>query len=166
MKYILLMLMVIISVSGKTQINTDTVAHKVELNLPKQKHKFFHRGDIAVYSLFFTGGAAEGFNDALWGHNPYPGNHFLDPRISWENKYKSDVPFAKSIMVWTTDADHLSSFVADLSMITAGAISVGICMGDFKGLTKKQKVAYTLKRIGLSLAANKLGHFVVYQVIY
>src|SRR6266487_1605994 len=165
MKHILLLLL-IISVNSNAQFDANTVPNKIELNLPKQKPKFFNKGDIAVYSLFFLGGAAEGFNDALWGHNPYPGNQFFDPRVSWENKYKSDVPFAKSIMAWTTDADHLSSFVADLSMITAAALSVGVCIGDYKGLTKKQKIGYTLKRIALSFVANKLGHFVVYEVIY
>jgi len=166
MKQFLPMLLMIISMNSNAQYDAGIVQHSIELNLPKQQPKFFHKADIAVYSLFFFAGAAEGFNDALWGHNPYPGNQFFDPRVSWENKYKSDVPFAKSIMAWTTDADHLSSFVADLSMITAAAISVDICIGDYKGLTKKQKIGYTLKRIGLSFVANRLGHFVVYDIIY
>src|SRR5437764_10710418 len=116
MKHILLLLLLIPGMNSSAQFDADTVLHKIELNLPKQKLKFFHKADVAVYSLFFFAGAAEGFNDVLWGHNPYPGNQFFDPRVSWKNKYKSDVPFAKSIMAWTTDADHLSSFVADLSM--------------------------------------------------
>ena len=68
-------------------------------------------------------------------YNPYAGNQFFDPYISWENKYHSKVPLTKPVMAFTTDANHLSRFVSDISFVTAIALSYN----DLKGLTKKQR---------------------------
>lgn len=109
----------------------DTTIHPIELHFPKAK--LLSKKDIAPLTLCFISGAASGFNDAIWGHNPYAGNQFFDPYISWKNKYTSHVPLAKSVMAFTTDANHLSRFVSDVSFVTA----LGLSFNDLKGLTKK-----------------------------
>src|SRR5438105_760423 len=76
MKHILLLLLLIPGMNSSAQFDADTVLHKIELNLPKQKAKFFHKADVAVYSLFFFAGAAEGFNDVY-------GDIILIPAISF-----------------------------------------------------------------------------------
>lgn len=138
----------------------ESAVYKPQLNLTKPK--LFQKKDIAPLTLCFVSGMASGFNDAIWAHNPYAGNQFFDPYISWENKYTSRVPLAKSVMAFTTDANHLSRFVSDVSFVTA----IGLSFNDLKGLTKKQRRWRCLERIGISFLANKLGHTLVYGVIY
>ena len=57
----------------------------------------------------------DGFNEEITHHYPLvkdklPGlnDQWFDPSISWKNKYTSNVPFATTLLVSTTDAYHAS----------------------------------------------------------
>lgn len=83
-----------------------------------------------TYALSFVGGYADGTADALAHHysrsifpQSGPRRQYFDPAISWENKYmdwptdtRPAYPGAKTWLVWTTDAWHLSKTVRNKCM--------------------------------------------------
>jgi len=108
------------------------------LALPTLNAQYWqHVKDNALsYSFMFTGGLANGVSDALqhkYSRTAFPQREgeelfglerdFYDPDISWVRKYKNwpedkrpRYPGAKTWLVWTTDAWHLSKTVQLKSM--------------------------------------------------
>lgn len=71
------------------------------------KNKLLH------YSLFFTAGVMDGFNEELQHHYPkvkeklpYLNDQWFDPTISWQNKYNVSYPLSTTLLVGLTDAYH------------------------------------------------------------
>lgn len=66
-------------------------------------------------SFFCLAGALDAFSQELLYHYPqvkrkmpYLNDQFFDPSISWQNKYNSNIPFSKTLLVGTTDGYHAS----------------------------------------------------------
>ena len=78
----------------------------------------------------YSSAAASGFfyavNQAIVHHKFNEGKQFWDPRLSFQNKYKNwptdtraKFPGSKTWLVWTTDAQHLTSALEKGFLITS-----------------------------------------------
>lgn len=114
-------------------------------------------------SSFFIAGISEGYMDVLSFHydkfqkvHPKANKQYWNPQISWQNKYNSKIPFAKTAMVWTTDGWHLGKFVRN----------VGIFAGMCIPLEKGHKWHWYLKEGLICYGINRIGFNIIYNGIY
>lgn len=128
------------------------------------------KNDIAIYSLQFVAGAADGTNQAIIHHGLGAGNKFWDQSVSWKNKYRdfdngdtrAAFPGSKTIFVAFTDGFHLTRFI-DRSCTLA---SIVISVGEWRQYPKKDRWKVLLKKAILSAAANRAGFYLTYDVIF
>lgn len=80
---------------------------------------------IYGYSASALSGFFYGLNQATVHHKFNEGKQFWDPRLSFKNKYKNwptdkkaKFPGSKTWLVWTTDAQHLTSTLEKGFLIT------------------------------------------------
>jgi hypothetical protein len=99
---------------------------------------------IARNTMFAIAGALDAFNRELMYHNekvlsklPFLDNKFFGQN-SWQNKYNSKIPFAKSIMVFTTDGDHMTRFL-NKTLVLSAMVTL-----DFKDCNFKKHVKQIL----------------------
>lgn len=122
------------------------------------------KNDIAIYALSFISGASNGVEETIKYHynlgfarvHTNASRQYWDPRVSWQNKNKNT--FTKVFPMFT-DGYHLTRGISRISMIGAIAIS----SNDFNGKNKGWKIA---KKFLISMACNRLGQYITYDVIY
>jgi len=85
---------------------------------------------IIILITMLVYGACKGIKDMISFHfgqgwtkklNPL----YWNPKISWQNKYNSKIPFAKTFLVWTTDAWHLFDMIQAISIISCMTYIIG-----------------------------------------
>lgn len=59
-----------------------------------------------------------------WTKNLNP--KYWNPQVSWQNKYDSKIPFATTILVWTTDAWHLFDMIQAITLTLLLTYLIGI----------------------------------------
>lgn len=118
---------------------------------------------IIRYSSFFVAGVSEGYMDVLNFHydkfksiHPKANNQYWNPQISWQNKYNSKIPFAKTAMVWTTDGWHLNKFIRNVGIFG------GVCIP----LEKGHKFTWYLKEGVICYVINRAGFNLIYNIVY
>lgn len=94
---------------------------------------------VARNALFAFAGAMDAFSEELQFHYPqvksklpFLNDQYFDPSISWKNKYSSNLPFAETLLVSTTDGYHASRAISKLSFVG------GVLLLDFNKPFKKQ----------------------------
>ena len=127
-------------------------------------YKFISKNDVVVYSLTFVAGMAEGFRDALSFHfstgvqKTFPNidQQFFNSKISWVNKNKNG--FLKIFPIFS-DGWHLTNGINHISTIAA----IALTSTDFKGKNRGWRI---LKKAAFSMAANRIGFFLTYNIIF
>jgi len=125
-----------------------------------QDLKHWASSNIATWSLIFSAGAFDGFNQSLEFHYDrvdaklHLYDKFWNPSISWTNKYKNGdpnqgvrFPFSTTALVWTTDGYHLTRFLSHDCIVV--------------GLTVK---FWNVKRKWYWYAADIVSYFLVYDL--
>lgn len=115
------------------------------------------------FGLVGLGGASYGLRETLIWHYPkFKGVHpnanyqFWYWKQSYKNKYSSNVPFATTAMVWTTDGVHLTNTLHKTFML-GGAITIG---------QGKRKLRYYLADFAFASLSYNLGFHTTYSLIY
>lgn len=149
----------------KAQDNFLPADTTIVLNLTT-KHKFFEKNDVVVYSLCFVSGVADGFNETIKFHyltfkrvSPHANDQFWNTTISWRNKNKNW--FTKLVPIGS-DGYHLTRGVSRITLVAAVAFS----SNDLKGLSFKKATLKVVKKFALSMISNRIGQYIVYDVIY
>lgn len=147
-------------------LRADTLP-EIRLSLPKPE---LNTNMVPVrVGLGFISGASRGLNQVLVHHpdrffDRYPNanRRFWDNQISWLNKYKNNDPrqgpaflFSTDLLVWTTDAPHLTSTLSNVT----GAASFTIPL--WKG---NKKLRHYLAEVGLSTIGYWAGFHSVYSL--
>lgn len=136
--------------------------------LPAQNTKWYKitGNDITIISLQVVSGMSDGLNQAVIHHKFGKGNRFWDIKTSWTNKY--DWPErtprffgSTTFLVMVTDGFHLTRFIDR----TASIASIGISFADMANYDKSDIWKVVLKKILLSVIANKLSFILVYNNI-
>jgi hypothetical protein len=116
--------------------------------------------EFLVCALSFISGLANGSREAMQHHwaaveESYPNLNaqYWNPAISWENKNKSWI--TKAIPTFT-DGYHLLQFVERGTLVLAVVISINEKPNFIKILKKAVKV----------YAANRVGHYITYNLIF
>jgi hypothetical protein len=122
---------------------------------------YSNKKTVARNACFLIAGALDGFNQELLFHYPrvkqilnISNDQFFDPSISWQNKYNSNTPFAKTLLVGTTDAYHASRSINKMFMI-GGAIT----------LCGKNNLKKQLKDIAISSIFYTFGKGLTHQLL-
>ena len=126
--------------------------------------QIFTKNDLAICSLSFVAGAANGVEEAIKFHynrgfafvHPNASRQFWDPRVSYVNKDHS--AFTRLLPTFT-DGYHLMRGIARTALIADVAISVA----DFKD---KHLLLIIAKKFVLSMLANRAGQYLTYDIIY
>lgn len=115
------------------------------------------------FTFVGLGGATYGFRETLLWHypkfkavHPNANDQFWWWKKSYNNKYNSKVPFATTLMVWTTDGVHLFN-TSHKTFMLAGAITLG---------AGKRKFRYYLADFALASLSYNIGFHAVYSGIY
>lgn len=130
--------------------------------------KYQIKKQILPAALVFLAGAADGLNQSISHQYPnfkkaFPGanDRYWSPQISFLNKYKNGdpaqgakFPGSKGVLVFTTDAFHVTRFAEHL--LLSGALA-------FKITARKQKWYYYLIEMCGYWAVNRLGFVCVYN---
>lgn len=118
---------------------------------------------VIGYSSIYLAGATYGVRETLlWHYTKFKGVHpnasdqFWYWKQSYKNKYSSNVPFATTAMVWTTDGVHLTNTIHKTFML-GGAITLG---------QGKRKLRYYLDDFALASLSYNLGFHTTYSLIY
>ena len=135
----------------KTFLTATLVIVTLQINAQR---KFFEKGDITAYSLSFTAGALDGFNEALWHYVPFEGR-WWNPYQPWKGK---NTFMERYIITPVMDADHASKFL----MRSTWTLNIGLSLDDFKDGDIKRRIP---KRVIGCLAACSLGHFIIHDAI-
>ncbi len=112
--------------------------------------------ELPSYVCLALAGALKGQNEALWAYNPYAGNQYWDPYISWKNKYERKW-IGREIFTMTSDGNHLTNFAGDIFYIGAFALSID----DFKG---ERKWLHIGEKLIIGTIVNRIGHNIVYNI--
>ena len=126
--------------------------------------QIFTKNDLAICSLSFVAGAANGIEEAIKFHyntgfafvHPRASRQFWDPRVSFTNK---DHSAFERLMPTFSDGYHLMRGISRTLLIGSIAISVS----DFKG---KRPLLIFAKKFVLSMLANRAGQYLTYDIIY
>jgi hypothetical protein len=108
-------------------------------NLSSHAQWKIDRNKIVTGSLMFVAGGAKGFNETLQFHydnfkKVFPGanDHWFNPDISWQNKYKHNdpaegarFPLSTSVLVFVTDQYHLNNFIQRAGITAAIVLKIG-----------------------------------------
>lgn len=125
------------------------------------------KNDVGLIVLQSISGSADGLNQKIIHHRFGLGNKFWDNRLSWKNKYKDwdngdkSAAFmgSKTWLVMFTDGFHLTRFIDKTAMIG----SIGISSYDLSKYSKKDRWKVVVKKMVVSVIANKLFFNVVYK---
>lgn len=120
----------------------------------KAQHTFVR--ELPSYVCLALAGALKGQNEALWAYNPYNGNQFWDPYISWKNK-ENRRWVGREIFTFTSDGNHLTNFSSDVFYIAAFALSIN----DFKRKDKWIKIG---EKLAIGIVVNRISHNIVYNI--
>ena len=126
--------------------------------------QIFTKNDLAICSLSFVAGAANGVEEAIKFHynrgfafvHPNASRQYWDPRVSWTNKDHSS--FSRLIPTFS-DGYHLMRGISRVALIADIAISIN----DLKG---KRPLLIFAKKFILSMIANRAGQYLTYDIIY
>ena len=126
--------------------------------------QIFTKNDLAICSLSFVAGAANGVEEAIKFHynrgfafvHPNASRQYWDPRLSFSNKDHSALA---RLLPTFTDGYHLMRGISRTLLIGSIAISVA----DFKG---KRPLLIFAKKFVLSMLANRAGQYLTYDMIY
>lgn len=129
------------------------------------KNELLGYGSMAISSGAFAA------NQWIVHHQGGKGNPFVDIKTSWKNKYKDwdqgdtrpAFPGAKTWLVWTTDAAHLTNTIDKLFLVT-GTVLISIdAKTDFKSLPKNKRVlAFIVRKLLIPVAIRG----VVFEVAF
>lgn len=123
---------------------------------------------IANYSSMFIGGASEGFSEELQHHYwkvkekfPNMNDHFFDPSISWNNKYKNGDPsqgeaYFGSTTIFVAGTDGYHAF---------RGISKGCLIGGLITFQKGKTFWKTVGEAVISMGFYTLGKGSVHYLI-
>lgn len=116
---------------------------------------------VARNACFLIAGALDGFNQELLFHYPrvkqvlgITNDQWFDPSISWKNKYTSNTPFAKTLLVGTTDAHHASRSLNKIFIMT-GIVT----------LNEKKKIKKQIKQIVVASFLYTFGKGLTHQLL-
>ena len=126
--------------------------------------QIFTKNDLAICSLSFVAGAANGVEEAIKFHynrgfafvHPDASRQYWDPRVSFQNKNHSAF---ERLLPTFSDGYHLMRGISRIALIGSIAISVN----DFK---KKRPLLIFAKKFILSMIANRAGQYLTYDIIY
>ena len=127
----------------------------IGINSHAQSGKWWKPSKLDYYSMgaMVVSGVAKGYNQAIIHHHYGRGNQFWDKTVSWQNKYK-DYPTdqsaayfgSKSILVFTTDGQHLTQAIDNTFLVTGTGLSVWDIKQELKEIPKKDRWKYILWR--------------------
>jgi len=110
--------------------------------------------ELLTYPCFAISGVAKGYHDAAVLHYWKRGNSWIDPKISFQRKYKDfangDMRPAyfgsKTFLVWTTDFSHLTEAVSITSFGAGVALNFADIKNELKLYKKSQRIPIILVR--------------------
>jgi len=122
----------------------------------------FTKSELWMMGIQFVTGISQGFHESLNAGHFGRGNSFIDPTISWKNKYKSDcrTPMYPGSTTWAvagTDAYHLTNLITDMGNLAT--LTVGITSHDdrsFKTIAKKLILSAIVNRAAFYLSYNQI----------
>jgi len=123
--------------------------------------------DFGIIGTQAIAGGFDGWNQNIIHHRWGIGKPFWDNRTSWKRKYKDfdkgDLRpaylFSKNLLVFTTDGFHMTRMVSR----TATLATIAIAAGDFRQYPKNQRLLVIVKKVVLSIIANRVAFAVVYD---
>jgi hypothetical protein len=118
------------------------------------------KNDVAIAGLSFVAGSANGLEETIKFHygtfkhiHPGANDQYWNPAISWTNKNRNWITQALPTF---TDGYHISRGISRVSMIAAVSISIN----------DKQNWKVYLRKFIISMAANRAGQYLIYDIIY
>lgn len=132
--------------------------------------KHISRNDIALASVQFVGGFADGTNQAIIYHRLGRFSPFWDYKYSWKRKYKDfdngdkreAFALSSSVLVGFTDGNHLTRMIDRNCQLA----SIVIGFTELRDYPKKDRWKVISKKLLLSVIANRLAFYASYDGLF